>query len=178
MSDTKQQNTVKYQWKKGDRFGEVVEVESKDGKFTNFTDGSKIFNNVLNEFLEKVEGNTLPFPGIDLTSSVAGVPAVATPVPVVKAPTPEPVQNTVEVKEPSIMGKMILKMSKKNIVNVPIQININIPTPQLYAMLSEGMEEEDLNQEITEVAMSQIEIEKLQDYVKDNVTDFLAKYYS
>ena len=69
-------------------------------------------------------------------------------------------------------------MSKKNVVNVPIQINLNIPTPQLYSMLGEGMETEDLNQEISEVAMSQIEINKLQEYIKANVTDFLLEYYS
>ncbi len=69
-------------------------------------------------------------------------------------------------------------MSKKNVVNVPIQINLNIPTPQLYSMLGEGMETEDLNQEISEVAMSQIEISKLQEYIKANVTDFLSEYYS
>lgn len=76
------------------------------------------------------------------------------------------------------MGAMILKMSKKNVVNVPVQININIPTPDLYAILGGGMEEEDLNKEITEVALSQIEIDKLQEYVKASVTDFLSEYYS
>jgi hypothetical protein len=76
------------------------------------------------------------------------------------------------------MGAMILKMSKKNVVNVPIQINLNIPTPTLYTMLGEGMEEEDLNDEITEVALSQIKIDKLQEYIKLSVTDFLSEYYS
>ena len=37
----------KYQWKTGDDFGKIVEVESNDGEFTNFTDGSRIFNNVI-----------------------------------------------------------------------------------------------------------------------------------
>jgi hypothetical protein len=73
---------------------------------------------------------------------------------------------------------MILKMSKKNVVNVPIQINLNIPTPQLYSMLGEGMESDDLNEEIMEVALSQIEMDKLQDYIKSNITTFLSEYYS
>ena len=76
------------------------------------------------------------------------------------------------------MGAMILKMSKKNVVNVPIQINLNIPTPQLYSMLGEGMESDDLNEEIMEVALSQIEMDKLQDYIKSNITTFLSEYYS
>ena len=68
-------------------------------------------------------------------------------------------------------------MSKKNVVNIPIQINLNIPTPQLYSMLGEGMEEQDLNEEITGVALSQIEMDKLQEYIRSSVTDFLSEYY-
>ena len=68
-------------------------------------------------------------------------------------------------------------MSKKNVVNIPIQINLNIPTPQLYGMLGEGMEEQDLNEEITGVALSQIEMDKLQEYIRSSVTDFLSEYY-
>ena len=76
------------------------------------------------------------------------------------APVTANTTNTVEAAqpEPTVMGKMIMKMSKKNVVNVPLQININIPTPELYAMMSGGMEEEDLNEEIMAVALQQIEI--------------------
>jgi hypothetical protein len=76
------------------------------------------------------------------------------------------------------MGKMITKMSKKNVVSVPIQINLNSPTPALHVMLSESMEDEDLNDEIMSVALSQIELDKLQDYIKENIVEFLKEYYS
>jgi hypothetical protein len=187
MSENK--DVVKYQWKKGENFGKVVEVESTDSEFINFTDGSRIFKNVVNEFLEKVQGDKLPLPGADqIVAKISGEPSV--PVPqaspiqdqtnAIASNTSDAVitQPAVTSKEPTVMGKMIMKMSKKNVVNVPIQINLNIPTPSLYAMLSEGMEAEDLNEEIMEVALSQIEMEKLQDYIKSNVSDFLAEYYS
>jgi len=45
-------------------------------------------------------------------------------------------------------------------------------------MLSEGMEEEDLNQEIIDVALEQIDINNLQDYVKQHIETFLNEYYS
>lgn len=153
-----------YQWKKGDNFGEVVDVLSEEGEFITFTNGQRIFKSVLSEFLEPVQDGQIPFP----TASIKAVEN--TPV---NTPTP-----SIQKKEPSIMGAMILKMSKKNVVNVPVQININIPTPDLYSILGGGMEEEDLNNEITEVALSQIEIDKLQEYIKASVTDFLSEYYS
>ena len=173
-------DTVKYQWKKGERFGQVVEVDSTDSEFINFTDGSRIFKNVADEFLEKVQGDSLPLPGADQAAAVLkGEKIEAVKVEVNNSPSEIPSSITEETAlEPSIMGKMIMKMSKKNIVNVPIQININIPTPQLYGMLGEGMEEDDLNEEIMSVALSQIEMNKLQEYIKSNVTDFLSEYYS
>ena len=157
-----------YQWKKGEDFGSIVDVKSEEGEFVTFTNGQKIFKSVLSEFLEPVINGEIPFPGDNplLSSKKVNI----TPKTVIQ-------QAPIEV-EPTVLGKMILKMSKKNVVNVPIQINLNIPTPQLYLMLGEGMETEDLNQEISEVAMSQIEVNKLQEYIKANITDFLSEYYS
>lgn len=160
-----QDELKQYQWKKGDNFGEVVNVASEDDKFVIFTNGQRIFKSVLSEFLEPVISDNLPFPPTSL-----GITPAAVKTDLLAKPEP--------VKENSIMGAMILKMSKKNVVNVPIQINLNIPTPDLYKMLMEGMEEDDLNKEITEVALSQIKIDKLQEYIKSNVTDFLGEYYT
>ena len=168
---TVQEEIKQYQWIKGDNFGLIVDVLSEDSEFTNFTDGTKIFKTIQSEFLEQVIGGVIPLPG------ALGVADLATGDPILK---PKAISTVAPVKqnEPTVLGKMILKMSKKNVVNVPIQINLNIPTPQLYSMLGEGMESDDLNEEIMEVALSQIEMDKLQDYIKSNITTFLSEYYS
>jgi hypothetical protein len=168
---TVQEQIKQYQWIKGDNFGVIVDVESEDSQFINFTDGSKIFKTIQSEFLEEVVDGRIPLPG------ALGASALVTGSTISKPKTESPT-IAVEQKKTSIMGKMITKMSKKNVVNVPIQINLNIPTPALHAMLTEGMEEEDLNEEIMEVALSQIEMDKLQDYIKSNITSFLLEYYS
>lgn len=163
-----------YQWVKGDRFGDVVTVdlEKQDPKFMYFTDGTRIIKGMAQEYLMAVRNEN------EVLQVAAEAPAtVATEqAPTVETNTPAPVEAT--TKEPTVMGKMIMKMSKKNVVNVPIQINVNIPTPALYAMLSEGMEEEDLNEEIMEVALQQIEINNLAEYLKENISTFLSEYYS
>lgn len=172
----KDQQTI-YQWIKGDRFGDVVTVaaDQKDNKWLYFEDGSRINPSLVSEYLMQVESPEK----VLKVSEVNEVPEK--PVEALSLGTTPPVAAQVEevaVKEPSIMGKMIMKMSKKNVVNVPLQININIPTPALYAMLSEGMEEEDLNEEIMEVALQQIEINNLAEYLKENISTFLSEYYS
>ena len=172
-----QEETVKYQWIKGDNFGKIVEVQSEDDDFIYFTDGNRIFKEVASEFLEKVIDGNIPLPGADQAAKVitGEIKPVANPVQNQTTPNVETQSSTTE---PTVMGKMIMKMSKKNVVNVPIQINLNIPTPALYSMLSEGMEAEDLNEEIMQVALQQIEIDNLTEYLKENVSLFLSQYYS
>jgi hypothetical protein len=164
-----QEQIKQYQWIKGDNFGTIVDVQREDTSFIYFTNGSKILKTIQSEFLEEIVDGVIPLPGA--SSINTGQSTLIKPTVVNK-----PIE--VLTKEPSVMGKMITKMSKKNVVNVPIQINLNIPTPALYAMLTEGMEEDDINEEIMEVALSQIEMDKLQDYIKSNITTFLLEYYS
>jgi len=171
MAVEKNTEGAKYQWIKGERFGDIVTVadDQKDGKWLYFTDGNRINPDLVDEFLLKVESDR----DVLHVSDNQQNPQAKT------IETVKPKQEVTEpVKDASIMGKMITKMSKKNVVNVPIKLNLNIPTPQLYAMLSEGMEEEDLNDEIMEVALQQIEINNLTEYLKENISTFLSEYYS
>jgi len=179
------QKLKRYQWKKGDNFGKIVELQSTDAEFLYFTDGTRIFKNIQSEFLEEIKDGRVPLPGADkisskLTSEILQTGPIQDQTNTVATNSSDAViiQQPTVAKEPSVMGKMIMKMSKKNLVTIPIKINLNIPTPALHAMLSEGMEEQDLNDEIMEVALSQIEMDKLQDYIKSNITDYLREYYS
>ena len=175
MAEEKQQTM--YQWIKGDNFGKVVTVaeDQQDGKWLYFEDGSRINPNLVQEFLMVVK-NEKDVLQVSNDTSMLQTGPVQDQTPTVATNTSSPVEP--QATEPTIMGKMIMKMSKKNVVNVPIQININIPTPELYAMLASGMEEEDLNEEIMAVALQQIEIDNLTEYLKENISTFLSEYYS
>lgn len=166
---------IKYQWKKGDNFGKVVEVKDSDGEFTYFTDGSQIFNNVLSEFLEKVEGDQLPFPGAQsLNDIAAGIQTKQTPTKkeVVKEVQAEP--------EKSALEELVAKLSKKNMEPFQTTINLNIPNRQIFDMLIDNADEdrENLIKTIATVAVSQIEINKLQEYLTEQVTIFINNYYN
>jgi hypothetical protein len=167
---------VRYQWIKGEKFGniQIVADEQPEAQFIYFTDGTRIFKNVLPEFLIEVKSDkeVLKTDGALMADDAQN----QTPTVVTNTSTPVAVETVVET--PTVMGNMIMKMSKKNVVQIPINININIPTPSIYGMLLEGMEEQDLQDEITKVALQQIEINKLQDYIKENVNTFLSDYYS
>ncbi len=164
----------KYQWKTGDDFGKIVEVESNDGEFTNFTDGSRIFNNVLPEFLEEIIDGVIPFPGIDQLSGMAqGINVTKN----------EKLTTTkiahVEPKE-SPLEQLVNKLSKKNVEPFEAKINLNIPNKKVFDMLIDNADEdrEELIKTIAKVAVSQIEIHKLQEYLTEEVSIFINNYYN
>jgi hypothetical protein len=160
----------KYQWRSGDNFGKIVEVESVDGEFTNFTDGSRIFNNVLPEFLEEIIDGVIPFPGVDQLSSVAPIVNV----------TPNVQEVTPTKPKESPLEQLINKLSKKNVEPFEAKINLNIPNKKVFDMLIDNADEdrEDLIKTIAKVAVSQIEIDKLQEYLTEEVSIFINNYYN
>jgi hypothetical protein len=166
-------DVIKYQWKKGDDFGKIVEFQSKDEKFTYFTDGSKIFNNIINEFLEKFEGDKVPFPGLDSEPRILRKDLAEFKEDVIDAKK--------EVKKTeSPFEQLISKLSAKNIEKFETSINLNIPKKDVFEMLVNNADEdkEELIDTIAKVAISQIEINKLQEYLKAEVITFIKKYYN
>ncbi len=163
----------KYQWKTGDDFGKIVEVESNDGEFTNFTDGSRIFNNVLPEFLEEIIDGVIPFPGIDQLSGMAqGINVTKNEKPTTKIAHVEPKESPLE--------QLVNKLSKKNVEPFEAKINLNIPNKKVFDMLIDNADEdrEELIKTIAKVAVSQIEIHKLQEYLTEEVSIFINNYYN
>lgn len=178
-------NTAKiYQWKKGENFGKVVEVKERNEKHTFFTDGTQIFNNVLSEFMEEVIDGRLPFPGADLLNSISmgEKPLMSFQQTTVENKKPNMLveSNVLDKKQSSPLEELVAKLSKKNIEALPMTINLNIPNKQIFEMLIDNADEdkENLIDTIANVAVSQIEINKLQEYLKDEVITFINKYYN
>lgn len=162
----------KYQWKAGDNFGKIVEVKSTDGEFTYFTDGSQIYNEVLPEFLEEIIDGVIPFPGIDQLSGMAQG------INVTPNTTPANTQDVTPTESP--LEQLINKLSKKNVEPFEAKINLNIPNKKVFDMLIDNADEdrEELIKTIAKVAVSQIEIHKLQEYLTEEVSIFINNYYN
>lgn len=178
MSDTKDEVKV-YQWAKGENFGKVVEVLSVDDEFTNFTDGSRIFNNVLPEFLTEVINDELPFPGVD-TIGLPSKDAKLTSKPQNPIATVQEVTETKQTEPTnSVLFTLIEKLSNKNFEEIPVKINVNLPKKQVINMLVENSDDskEDILDAVRDVAINQIEINKLQEFLEIEITNFINKYY-
>lgn len=176
-----EEQAKQYQWKKGENFGKVVEVKEVDGKFTVFTDGSRVYTNIMPEFMSEVIDGNLPFPGADQLNSV--VLGESSPKANKIAPpinNTAPVVSQVEPNQPSPLEELVEKLSKKNIEPLETVINLNIPNRDIFNMLIDNADEdkENLIEAIAKVAVSQIEINKLQEYLTEEVTNFINNYYN
>ena len=76
--------------------------------------------------------------------------------------------------------KFLIKLSSKNIETVDIKLNINLPKHEVFSMLLENGDEtkEEMLNTISTVVTSQIQIDKLQNYINQEVLKFLNNYYN
>ena len=177
--ETKIPEVKRFQWKKGEDFGKVVEVESEDSDFFIFKDGSRIFKNLRNEFLEVVNNiDDLPFPPAN--DMMIGTNPIGISAPAPKGPFQQIAQPIVQQVETSPLEKLLIKLSSKNIETVDIKLNINLPKHEVFSMLLENGDEtkEEMLNTISTVVTSQIQIDKLQSYINQEVLKFLNNYYN
>jgi hypothetical protein len=171
MATQDEANEVKrFQWIKGDNFGDVVEVSTEDTEFYYFTNGSQIYKSIHREFLMPVQGAELPLPVANETPTIVRIPVDHV------ASTP---QETKAVNE-TPLEKLILKLSQKNVESINVKLGINIPKREVVEMLIENSDEsrDEILESITKMAVAQITIDKLQDFITEEVNSHLNKYYN
>lgn len=175
-----------YQWNKGDTFGKIVEVKSIEGKYTVFSDNTRITTELIPEFLSEIIKGELPFPGAEDTYAASLLDASIESSPnneITKAN-----KNIVKESAPINLGSvytqtplqaLIKTISKKNVEGVDVKFNINIPKKNVIEMLVENSEEEksELVQAVVANAIEEIEINKLQRFLQAEITNFINKYY-
>lgn len=174
------QEVKMFQWKKGDNFGKVVKVKSEDPEFYIFTDGSRIFKNMVHEFMEEVlDINNLPLPSTHI-NPIGKQPKKKEESKIQEQAQPK-AQPKMDVQvEKSPLENLIIKLSSKNVETLDLNLGINLPKKEVFDMLLENSDEskEEMIKTISSVVTSQIQIDKLQSYINEQVIIFLNNYYN
>jgi hypothetical protein len=151
-----------YKWTKGDNAGTVCEYESvfKDPTsgilWINFKGGTRINYSILNEYMmqidsssivhnEPVSHNNLPVRNVMLSESKAKVPNLENPI------------------------VSLLQKQKPNWVEVGINLKLNLPTKNLYNVLTTSFE--DAEEEIIEFVVRDLDIELIKESLRINIKD-------
>ena len=154
-----------YKWTKGDNDGQVCEYESlfKDPTtgiiWINFKGGTRINYDLINDYMMQIDPSSVvnQLPPVDNTTQGA------------------PVRN-VMVSDNQPKNKMsdnpivsLLQKQKPNWVEVSINLKLNLPTKNLYNVLSSSFD--DAEAEIIEFVVRDLDIEVIKDSLRINIKD-------
>ena len=152
-----------YKWTKGDNSGTVCEYESvfKDPTtgiiWINFKGGTRINYALLNEYMMQIDAssivhnepvfqnNNLPVKNVMLSESKAKVPDLENPI------------------------VSLLQKQKPNWVEVGINLKLNLPTKNLYNVLTSSFD--DAEEEIIEFVVRDLDIEIIKESLRINIKD-------
>ena len=155
-----------YKWTKGDNDGTVCEYESvfKDPitgiLWVNFKGGTRINHDLMNEFLMQIDGSSL---------NRNNTPAL------LRDPINQPVIKNVmladHTKKDPVENPIVslLQKQKPNWVEVGLDLKLNLPTKNLYSILTSSFE--DAEEEIIEFVVSDLDIELIKESLRINIRE-------
>ena len=155
-----------YKWTKGDNDGEICEYENlfKDPTtgiiWINFKGGSRINYLLLNDFMLQVEPSAIKQGAIE---QVANMPMKNVMLS----------DNKAKVTLPDNPIVSLLQKQKSNWVEVGINLKLNLPTKNLYNVLTSSFE--DAEEEIIEFVVRDLDIELIKDSLRINIKDIYNK---
>lgn len=159
-----------YKWTKGDRNGQVCEYESvfKDPTtgiiWVNFKDGSRINYSLIEEYMIQIDPIQL---GNTHVAKIITTPEERNQVnqPVRNVMLPE--SNSIKVESNPIVS--LLEKQKPNWVEVGIKLKLNLPTKNLYQVLTSSFE--DADDEIIEFVVKDLDLEIIKESLRINIRE-------
>lgn len=159
-------------WLKGDHMGNTEKFKSIEKEnhtdliFLNFKSGGRINVELVQEYLDV-------YPASKVNLSVDNPPHVTQPKELgpVAEPKKENTVSAVHLSESPIYS--LLKKQKINWVNVNITLKLNLPSKNLYGVLTTSFEEAD--QEIVNFVTEGIEIEDIKAALGESILSYYDK---
>jgi hypothetical protein len=156
-------SNMEFQWIKGDDVGSIESYKNVaavgDDFFVEFVSGKRMNTNLLDEFLmyypappKRDLGISAEFVEINKPSSVTSI-----------VYSDSPVRNQ---SDESPIYKL-LKKQKKNSVEVSIKLKLNLPSKELYGVLSSSFD--DAEKEIIDFVLSGVDIDDIKASLADSI---------
>lgn len=159
-----------YKWTKGDHDGKVCDFESvfKDPTtgivWVNFTDGTRINYELLNQYMMQLDRNA------PQVGAISNAPIIEqhnyTQAPVRNVMLPDNASIRTESANPIVS---LLEKQKPNWVNVDISLKLNLPTKSLYNVLTSSFE--DADNEIIEFVVKDLDLEIIKESLRINIKE-------
>lgn len=154
---------VNLQWIKGDKFGSVETVEGTEGEWTVFKNGGRIATNLLNEFLEPINGLPLDFD--------PPTPALTKAAEVYKEKVPTQEVSTSPIRT------LFDKQKKNDKIKLNLTFPIEVPKKAIYEIINSSFDEEEVNDELESFIKDQISEDLILDSLLDSIKELIKSRY-
>tara|TARA_Y100001938_G_C7946234_1_gene356894 strand:+ start:326 stop:805 length:480 start_codon:yes stop_codon:yes gene_type:complete len=142
----------KFRWIKSEKAGDIVELDKKDDNWTYFQGGSRIANELLEEYLEPVaEGMPLG----------AGEPKIE--------PTKEKKETPISI--------LFNKQKKNDKVKLTINLPIEVPKKSIYDIIEASFDEKEVVEELEAFIRTQLDQDKMQKMVDKSIQSLIKEKY-
>ena len=162
------QETVYYQWIKGDNSGSVVTIKDVDDKWINFNEGGRLAKDLQDEFIQPLDediAGEFVKPPVSNDPLNVSAPQKATPVETALPTTPSPIRV------------LFNKQKKNNKVKLLLEFPVNIPQKAVYELMSSTFDRNEVNEELHDFISDQLSQDEITDCLFDSIKSLIESKY-
>ena len=158
-----------YQWIKGEKSGDVVTIKNIDDKWINFNEGGRLSKDLQNEFLQQLDNDIA---GEFVKPQTSGIDPLN-----ISAPNENLQEVVIPKKEISPIRVLFNKQKKNNKVKLLLEFPVNIPSKDLYKLMSTSFDKEEVNEELHDFISDQLSQDEITDCLFDSIKSLIESKY-
>lgn len=156
---------IKLQWIKGDKIGTVETISSTEGEWTIFDSGGRISTNLINEFLQPIDGEPLNFDD------------APPPSPALKRAAENYKEKVPKETVSSPIRTLFDKQKKNDKIKLNLSFPIEIPKKNIYEIISSSFDLDEVNDELESFIKDQINDDLIYDSLFDSIKELISSRY-
>ncbi len=158
-----------WQWVKGEKSGDIVTIKNIDDKWINFNEGGRLSKDLQNEFIQQLDADIA---GEFVKPQTSGID------PLNVSASPKKIQEVViPKKEISPIRVLFNKQKKNNKVKLLLEFPVNIPSKDLYKLMSTSFDKEEVNEELHDFISDQLSQDEITDCLFDSIKSLIESKY-
>lgn len=168
MDNSTDTQEITLQWIKGDKIGNVETIANQDGEWTTFKSGARIATGLINEFMIPIEGEPLD---LNLVQPVLDGPTGTNDI------GPHPTRVRVDKGKDNPIKTLFDKQKKTDKVDLKLTFSINVPSKDIFDIISMSFDEDEVLTELDSFITNQIDDEVLKDTLKASIEELIQKRF-
>ena len=154
---------IYWQWIKSDDRGKVVTFKDVGVEWITFNEGGRIATALRDEFLEKID----PDIAAELVKPLSNIKPADTVI----------VSNDAAAKVKSPIRILFDKQKKNNKVKLILEFPINIPSIEIYDLMSTSFDSEEVNEELQSFILDQLSKDEISDCLFNSIISLIQSKY-